>query len=745
MRILLVILLPFIADQGLATAIGNRVKSLVGKKLSSSMAIIAEINKVDEFGRNALHHAITLGDLSLVEFFLDNGADTRATDNDGLIPLRYAERVVEEQPSVERLQIASLVLEKTRGINKGDEKGWPPMVWSLMAGDYARVIELRDRGADIFAGRLPWPNPNGQLAGHQNAVWAAEYLKDDRAIKILVKDAPDEYFPTAINNGYQKFVRAMIARGVDVNVKDKYRYSAAMRAAKAGRLKDLQMLIDHGARIDTDVLLWAIYSANPKLIKMIIDYDASLVPRLAIYQTMYGSKKYGMPHLDDLLAKNSKSKGGRRINQMLETAKAGMPVLPTTTIDKLKKLRDTELKETKFGLKTIDGKTTIKRYSSSDNLFKVAVHQGLEQQTRQLLDYLSATPMFLTYVKSAFDNTRQWYHLEPEDKQMLLDNLVKVMNNWQPQAKDQPQLLAILRIVIEEKHHAAIEVVVEKLNNDGAVVYQELLRGLALATKEENKDLAELLLKRAVIASIDEKKLIDHAELLKKNLIIDIIRHDPNPTGQVLLHAIKQNDRETIQQLINFGIEIDNHLLELIIRVANNPELVEFLIDQQIISLETVDGIESYNPSILQAAANSSNFPIIEKMISLGGKSGLNEALLEVAFRTTYTESRDEYAEFEEKVLVTMKLLIEAGAKVAFTDEWGISPLTQAIESLQPSRVEFLLEQGGVAGMIDYTLNKAGGTVKLFRNKEKRIVALDSEKNLAEIKQLLVDKGLVQL
>ena len=153
MHLLLALLLLSVSYQGLATVLGSQVKSLVGKKLTSSSPIIAQINKIDERGRNALHHAVILGDLSLVDFFLANGIDTKLEDNDGLIPLRYAERIATEQPTVERMQIASLVLEKTRGINKGDERGWPPMVWSLMAGDYQRVIELRNQGADIFAGR----------------------------------------------------------------------------------------------------------------------------------------------------------------------------------------------------------------------------------------------------------------------------------------------------------------------------------------------------------------------------------------------------------------------------------------------------------------------------------------------------------------------------------------------------------------------------------------------------------------
>ena len=78
-------------------------------------------------------------------------------------------------------------------------------------------------------------------------------------------------------------------------------------------------------------------------------------------------------------------------------------------------------------------------------------------------------------------------------------------------------------------------------------------------------------------------------------------------------------------------------------------------------------------------------------------------------------------------------------------DRWGRTPLTSAIESLQLPRVEFLLEHEATAGYIEYTLTEAQRTLNIIRNRtgDEELV-VEGEEKLAKIKQLLVDKGLIQ-
>ena len=656
MRVILALLLLFVADQGLATVLGRQVKSLVGKKLSSSMAIVTNINRVDENNRNALHHAVILGDLSLVEFFLDNGIDTKATDIDGLIPLRYAERIAAEQPTVERMKIVSLVLEKTRGINKGDEQGWPPMVWSLMAGDYERVIELRDRGANVFAGRLT-ASGRGQIAGHQNPVWAAEYLEDDWAIKILAKDAPDYYFPVAVGNRYLKFTQEMIKRGVDINVKDKYGYSAAMRAAKAGRLDDLQMLIDHGAEIDGEVLFFAIHSGSPKLVETILEHNVDPVSDLIativigdIYRAAFPSDVYSV--FNDL----DKTKGGRRIIRMLESMSGGAPFPALVKLVK---------------------QGGVPRFATLANKNKFS---GMEQEVQELLSYYLAGIGKFPEGDSGY---RQLMNFLAIAKATANDKAGRL-------------LLELLGTTAVDK---------EKLIKD-----TKLLRKLNihhLQAKEPHYEALLLAIKQNDIEGI--QKWIDFG------LKIDNLASHMN---EALLLAIRQNNLEVIQKWIDFGLKINDKHLERLARFGSG-ELLEFFVNSGIVSVDHLfhSDYGERKVSLMLQAAWADNFSVVEKIISLGGTEGIDRALIHfsgaydrhnsarIAFAGPFDKddiapARARIAKFNEKVLTMMELLIDNGAKVNSISS-GQTPLYNAIRSLKVPRVKLLLERGAVATETD--------------------------------------------
>ena len=54
-----------------------------------------------------------------------------------------------------------------------------------------------------------------------------------------------------------------------------------------------------------------------------------------------------------------------------------------------------------------------------------------------------------------------------------------------------------------------------------------------------------------------------------------VIKYDPNPAGRAFLRAVEQDDRQTLEQLIDHGIEMDGFPLELIVPKLNPEKLAE--------------------------------------------------------------------------------------------------------------------------------------------------------------------------
>lgn len=95
-----------------------------------------------------------------------------------------------------------------------------------------------------------------------------------------------------------------------------------MLAAKSGRVKDWQMLIDNGAEIDADVLLMAIHSSNPKLVETVLEHNKESASKMLedIIAGRYIVSRSETDIFAETLKKAKASKGGRRaIRMVMET------------------------------------------------------------------------------------------------------------------------------------------------------------------------------------------------------------------------------------------------------------------------------------------------------------------------------------------------------------------------------------------------------------------------------------------
>ena len=218
MRILLTLsLLSFVTTQGLATALRNQVQSLVNKKLTSSLPIIAKINEIDRHGCNALHYAAELGNLPLVEFLTSYGADTRVKDNDGLLPLDHAISNAYESKSSQQLLVVSHILEKTWGVNGQDRQGWLPLTWAIAANDLQRVKELLDKMSSI---------PIAGFSNRANIFEVADLMGNSEIIKLLADNKEQSLMRIRVWNAIvdenPTVVKEALKKGFDPNMTDRH-------------------------------------------------------------------------------------------------------------------------------------------------------------------------------------------------------------------------------------------------------------------------------------------------------------------------------------------------------------------------------------------------------------------------------------------------------------------------------------------------------------------------------------------
>lgn len=141
--------------------------------------VLADIDVVDADGRSALHHAVMLGNLDLVKLFLEYGANTRIKDDDGNLPLYYAEDLAYADVEAGRMDsphfaIISWLLQHMGTITR-DRKSWNALHWAVLSNDLKRVEQLLDAGMDATYGR------------HQNSLDLAFLLRNKEMFTLLLK------------------------------------------------------------------------------------------------------------------------------------------------------------------------------------------------------------------------------------------------------------------------------------------------------------------------------------------------------------------------------------------------------------------------------------------------------------------------------------------------------------------------------------------------------------------------------
>lgn len=275
---------PYILNRATAAGLESLVSALVHAGY--------DLNEEDSDGkRRAVHTAVEHGEDRVLKILLDSGrVDLTLKNNHGESPLVLAAQTGNPD-SIRHLLDAGASINDCKGrllrqaIYHGSHEALAVLIDALMLAD-SDIVNKADDGDDIFV-----PVVQAATRGYEKCV---RILLDRGADPNAVEQDGSALYH-AIDRRHRRICRMLLEKGADPNgttaddQADNKRSMPLMRAIETGDKLLVEMLLDHGAKIDVadpnvsdyqTPLLWAIKCGHVDIVSLLLEQgaDANFVP-----------------------------------------------------------------------------------------------------------------------------------------------------------------------------------------------------------------------------------------------------------------------------------------------------------------------------------------------------------------------------------------------------------------------------------------------------------------------------------
>lgn len=250
------------------------------------------IDSVDATTRyTALHWATVEGDSAVVTCLIDHGADVKAVDQEGNMPLHLAARRGDRET-------VWIFLDRGMDVSTPNAQGDTPLILAAERGKTELVLALLERGA----------KPNERGHDQRTALMAAAYGGKKRVIRELVNHGADVNLTDAFGVNAMlvasrlDVVALLLREGGDLNPQKPLAPCLLTHAVENDNLSFVEWLIDRGADVGAqdphgwNALMYALVGGHDALVTQLEELGAHMPENPSALLEFHAA----MGHLDEV-------------------------------------------------------------------------------------------------------------------------------------------------------------------------------------------------------------------------------------------------------------------------------------------------------------------------------------------------------------------------------------------------------------------------------------------------------------